>query len=308
MKNLITGGAGFIGSHLIDKLLSKGEQIICVDNFSTGSLENISHLIDNPNFQLIKQDICDPLDLKIDKIWHFACPASRIHYERDPIKTSKTNFIGTYNMLDLARRNNANFLLASSSEVYGEPNKIPQEETLLGLVNPICKKACYAEGKRIAESLCADFMRVHNLEIRIARIFNTYGPRMQSNDGRVISNFIFNALRDKPIKVYGTGQQTRSFCFVDDLTEGLIKLMNANYMYPVNLGNPFEYFTILELLKIIVNKIKTNSRTEFCEPLSYDQIRRKPCIKLASKILKWEPKIDLNDGLEITISELVKKF
>ena len=308
MKNLITGGAGFIGSHLIDKLLKKGEQIICLDDFSTGSLENISHLIDNPNFQLITQDICHPLDLKIDKIWHFACPASRIHYEREPIKTSQTNFIGTYEMLDLARRNNAKFLLASSSEIYGEPKKIPQDETLLGFVNPISKKACYAEGKRFAETICTDFMRVHNLEIRIARIFNTFGPRMLFKDGRVISNFIFNALSNKPIKVYGNGQQTRSFCFVDDLIEGLIKLMNTNYMYPVNLGNPYEYLTILELLKIIVNKIKSNSSTEFCDPLPYDPIRRKPCIKLASEILNWEPKISIHDGLEITISELAKNF
>ena len=300
--NLVTGGAGFLGSHLIDKLMLNNEKVICLDNFFTGDKSNISHWINNPNFDLINHDVTEPIKLKVDKIWHLACPASPVHYQCNPIKTSKTSFLGTYNMLGLARRTGADFLLASTSEVYGDPEINPQSEEYNGSLNTTGIRSCYEEGKRIAETLCSDYKRIHNVNVKIMRIFNTYGPRMRPDDGRVISNFIVQALTNKPITIYGEGLQTRSFCYVDDLIEGMIKLMNKkDISTPINLGNP-EEFTILEIATKIKSLINPNLEFVF-EPLpSDDPKKRQPYIEKAKKELNWEPKTNLDIGIRKTIN------
>jgi len=300
-RNLVTGGAGFLGSHLVDRLMENGDEVICLDNYFTGNKINITKWIGNPHFELVRHDVTDPIKLEIDRIWHLACPASPIHYQNNPIKTAKAIFLGTYNMLGLARRVNARILLASTSEVYGNPTIHPQPESYLGSVNPIGIRACYDEGKRMAESLCFDYMRMHQCEIRIARIFNTFGPRMLPNDGRVISNFIMQALLGKALTIYGDGSQTRSFCFVDDLIEGLMKLMESEYTGPINLGNPIEW-QIKSLANLIKDKINPSLSLIEKELPVDDPQRRQPVITLAKNILDWEPKVNLDSGLEPTIA------
>ena len=300
MRNLVTGGAGFLGSHLIDRLMKIDEEVICLDNYFTGKKSNIRHWIGNKNFELIRHDVTNPIQLEIDRIWHLACPASPVHYQSNPIKTSKTSFLGTYNMLGLARRVGARILLASTSEVYGDPEIHPQHEEYKGSVNPIGIRSCYDEGKRIAESLCFDYQRMHNTEIRVARIFNTYGPRMVPDDGRVVSNFIVQGLSNSPITIYGDGAQTRSFCYVDDLINGLISLMNSNESGPINIGNPKE-FTIKELADIVLNKLNSKSKLTYLPLPEDDPLQRKPFIEKAKTKLNWDPKTDLETGLEKTI-------
>ncbi len=300
MRNLVTGGAGFLGSHLIDRLMKTDQEVICLDNYFTGKKINVRHWIGNKNFELIRHDVTNPIQLEIDRIWHLACPASPIHYQSNPIKTSKTSFLGTYNMLGLARRVGARILLASTSEVYGDPEIHPQHEEYKGSVNPIGIRSCYDEGKRIAESLCFDYQRMHNTEIRVARIFNTYGPRMVPDDGRVVSNFIIQALSNSPITIYGDGSQTRSFCYVDDLIDGLISLMNSSECGPINIGNPNE-FTIKELADIVIHKLDSKSKLTHLPLPQDDPSQRKPFIKKAKTKLNWHPKIDLDTGLEKTI-------
>ncbi len=301
LKNIVTGGAGFIGSHLIDTLMVNGEKVICIDNFSSGKEQNIKHWINNSKFSLIRHDIEEPIEIEADRIWHLACPASTSEYQKDPIKTSKTNFIGTLNMLQLSKKNNAKFLLASTSEVYGDPKEHPQKEEYCGYVNSIGIRSCYNEGKRMAESLTYDFSREYNLDIKIARIFNTYGPRIRPNDGRVISNFMSQALQNKPFTIYGNGDQSRSFCFIFDLIDGLIKLMHSNFSGPINIGNP-EECKILELAKIINDKVG-NKFSFTNHPLpENDPIRRKPDITFAKTNLLWSPKINLSEGLDQTIN------
>ena len=300
MRNLVTGGAGFLGSHLIDRLMKNDEEVICLDNYFTGKKSNIRHWIGNKNFELIRHDVTNPIQLEIDRIWHLACPASPVHYQSNPIKTAKTSFIGTYNMLGLARRVGARILLASTSEVYGDPEIHPQHEEYKGSVNPIGIRSCYDEGKRIAESLCFDYQRMHNTEIRVARIFNTYGPRMVPDDGRVVSNFIVQGLSNSPITIYGDGSQTRSFCYVDDLINGLISLMNSTESGPINIGNPKE-FTIKELADIVINKLSSKSKLIHLPLPEDDPLQRKPFIEKAKTKLNWDPKIDLETGLEKTI-------
>ncbi len=298
--NLVTGGAGFLGSHLIDKLMRAEEEVICLDNYFTGRKGNVSQWIGNPRFELIRHDVTLPIQLEVDRIWHLACPASPVHYQFNPIKTAKTSFLGTYNMLGLARRVGARILLASTSEVYGDPEIHPQPETYKGSVNTIGIRSCYDEGKRIAETLCFDYQRMHSTEIRVMRIFNTYGPRMLPNDGRVISNFIVQALQEKPLTIYGDGKQTRSFCYVDDLIDGMIKLMNSNTSGPINVGNPGE-FKIKDLAEIVRKKINPNLKF-IQKPLpSDDPLQRKPIIEMAQRELKWQPKINLEEGLDKTI-------
>jgi len=299
--NLITGGAGFLGSHLIDKLMEKGEEVICLDNFFTGTKKNLIQWLGNSSFELIRHDITKPITLEVDKIWHLACPASPIHYQFNPIKTAKTSFLGTYNMLGMAKRVGAKFLLASTSEIYGDPEVHPQPESYRGNVNPIGIRSCYDEGKRIAETLSFDYKRAHNLDIRVARIFNTYGPRMLPNDGRVVSNLIMQGLKNESMTLYGDGQQTRSFCYVDDLINGLIKLMNANTNGPINLGNPKE-ITILELAKIISKKLNISENFIFKDLPQDDPLQRKPIILEAKDKLNWFPLVDLDQGLENTIN------
>ena len=301
MRNLVTGGAGFVGSHLIDKLMEDGHEVICLDNLLTGRKENVLRWWDNPLFEFIRHDVTQPIKLEVDRIWHLACPASPSHYQLNPIKTVKTSFFGTYNMLGLAKRTKARILLASTSEVYGDPKVNPQPETYFGNVNTIGLRSCYDEGKRIAETLCFDYNRIHNTEIRVARIFNTYGPRMLPNDGRVVSNFVVQGLRNEPLTIYGDGSQTRSFCYVDDLVSGLIKLMNAHEKGPINLGNPQE-FTIKELARIVCSKIDPNLKISFGKLPNEDPLQRKPVIDLAKKYLSWEPYISLEEGLDLTIS------
>tara|TARA_Y100000589_G_C27164903_1_gene634336 strand:- start:565 stop:1506 length:942 start_codon:yes stop_codon:yes gene_type:complete len=299
-RNLVTGGAGFLGSHLIDRLLENEEEVICLDNYFTGKKENLKHLSDNPNLELIRHDVTEPIRLEVDRIWHLACPASPVHYQFNPIKTAKTSFLGTYNMLGLARRVGARLLLASTSEIYGDPEVHPQPESYRGCVNTLGVRSCYDEGKRIAETLCFDYNRMHGTEIRIMRIFNTYGPRMMPNDGRVISNFIVQALKGEALTLYGDGSQTRSFCYVDDLIRGMILHMNSQEEGPFNIGNPNE-FTIRELAEIVKNKI--DSKLPIIEkPLpSDDPLQRKPVIKLAGERLGWKPTIELDQGLDKTI-------
>ncbi|AIQ97766.1 UDP-glucuronic acid decarboxylase family protein [Prochlorococcus sp. MIT 0801] len=298
-RNLVTGGAGFLGSHLVDRLMKSGEEVICLDNFFTGRRTNIAHWIGHHSFELIRHDVTEPIMLEVDKIWHLACPASPIHYQFNPVKTSKTCFLGTYNMLGLARRVGAKILLASTSEVYGDPDIHPQPEYYRGNVNPIGIRSCYDEGKRLAESLCYDYMRMNNTEIRIARIFNTYGPRMLLDDGRLISNFLVQSILGEDLTIYGDGTQTRSFCFVDDLIEALILFMNSSNSGPLNLGNP-EELSIIEIAKMIKDKSKKNIRLKFLDQLEDDPKRRKPLIDLAKTELNWEPKIPFKKGLEIT--------
>tara|TARA_Y100000739_G_C20527124_1_gene427086 strand:+ start:107 stop:1045 length:939 start_codon:yes stop_codon:yes gene_type:complete len=301
LRNLVTGGAGFVGSHLINNLMLNGEEVICLDNYLTGQKKNVEQWLSNHQFELIRHDVTEPIKLEVDRIWHLACPASPIHYQNNPIKTAKTSFLGTYNMLGLARRIGARILLASTSEIYGNPEIHPQTESYRGSVNTIGLRSCYDEGKRIAETLCSDYERIHGIEVRIARIFNTYGPNMQSNDGRVISNFIMQSLKNDFINIYGDGTQTRSFCFVDDLVKGLFKLMNSNYSKPVNLGNP-EEFTINEVANKIRNKINPNIKFNYKEMPEDDPLRRKPDISLAWQNLEWKPLISFDEGLEKTIN------
>ena len=301
LRNLVTGGAGFLGSHLIDRLINDSQEVICLDNYFTGTKSNIRHLLDNNNFELIRHDVVNPIQLEVDRIWHLACPASPIHYQSNPIKTSKTSFLGTYNMLGLARRLKARILFSSTSEVYGDPEIHPQSEEYKGSVNPIGIRSCYDEGKRVAESLCFDYQRIHNTEIRVARIFNTYGPRMATNDGRVVSNFIVQALREEPLTIYGDGSQSRSFCYVDDLVEGLISLMNSDESGPINIGNPDE-FTIKELADLVIKKTKSSSELIYLPIPQDDPLQRKPVIEKAKNQLNWTPKIGLNNGIENTIS------
>ncbi|MEM2074301.1 MAG: UDP-glucuronic acid decarboxylase family protein [Nitrososphaeria archaeon] len=300
---LVTGGAGFIGSHLCEKLLKDGNEVICVDNFFTGSKKNIVHLLNNPYFEVIRHDITFPLYVEVDEVYHLACPASPIHYQFDPVQTVKTSVLGSINMLGLAKRLKIKILLASTSEVYGNPTVHPQPETYWGNVNPIGPRACYDEGKRCAETLFFDYYRQHKVKIKIARIFNTYGPRMSSNDGRVISNFIVQALKNEDITVYGDGTQTRSFCYIDDLIEGLVKLMNTedNITGPINLGNP-EEVSILELAYKIKDLAGSSSKIIFKPLPEDDPVKRQPDITLAKKILGWEPKISLEEGLRKTIN------
>ena len=299
-RSLITGGAGFLGSHLAGKLLEKGEEVICLDNFFTGTKKNLQELIKNKNFELIRHDITEPIKLEVDKIWHLACPASPIHYQFNPIKTTKTSFMGTYNMLGLAKRIGAKFLLASTSEIYGDPEEHPQRESYRGSVNTTGIRSCYDEGKRVAETLCADYQRMHGVDVRIMRIFNTYGPNMRFDDGRVISNFIVQALKNEKITLYGDGSQTRSFCYVDDLINGMILLMQSEYQNPVNIGNPHE-FSIKELAYLVRALINPNLEFEYKDLPKDDPRQRKPSIKLAKELLNWEPKIELKDGLIKTI-------
>ena len=298
--HLVTGGAGFLGSHLIDRLMEAGDEVICLDNYFTGRKANIARWIGHPRFELIRHDVTEPIKLEVDRIWHLACPASPIHYQFNPVKTAKTSFLGTYNMLGLARRVGARLLLASTSEVYGDPEVHPQPESYWGSVNPIGVRSCYDEGKRIAETLCFDYLRMNDVEVRVARIFNTYGPRMLPDDGRVVSNFIVQALRGEPLTLYGDGSQTRSFCYVSDLIEGLIRLMNGDHTGPINLGNPAE-FTIRELAELVRQQIRPNlSLME--KPLPQDDPRqRQPAINLARQQLNWEPTVSLEQGLAPTI-------
>ncbi len=301
IRNIVTGGAGFLGSHLIDRLISNGEEVICLDNFFTGHKKNISHLFDNPKFEFIRHDITEPILLEADRIWHLACPASPIHYQHNPIKTAKTSFLGTLNMMGLAKRLNARILLASTSEIYGDPEVHPQVESYKGSVNPIGIRSCYDEGKRIAETLAFDYKRMHGLNIRVVRIFNTYGPRMLPNDGRVVSNFITQALMKKNLTIYGDGFQTRSFCYVDDLIQGMINVMNGSITGPVNIGNEQE-ITILELVNEIKSIMQKDLKLNFKDIPQDDPVRRRPSIDLARKTYDWEPKISLKDGLEKTIN------
>lgn len=302
MRILVTGGAGFIGSHLIDRLMTEGHEVICLDNFYTGDKRNILRWIDSPFFELIRHDITEPIRLEVDQIYHLACPASPVHYQYNPVKTIKTNVMGTLNMLGLAKRIKARFLLASTSEVYGDPEIHPQVEEYRGNVNPIGIRSCYDEGKRVAETLAFDYHRQNDVEIRVARIFNTYGPRMLENDGRVVSNLVVQALQGKPLTVYGDGSQTRSFCYVSDLVDGLIRLMNGDFMGPVNLGNPEEY-TILQLAQTVQSMINPDVALKF-EPLPQDDPRRrKPDITRAKTHLGWQPTVPLADGLRLTIED-----
>lgn len=301
-KILITGGAGFLGSHLIDRLLQQGHFVICLDNFFTGNRENISSFLNSSSFRLLDHDVCLPIDLDVDSIYNFACPASPIHYQYDPVKTIKTSVHGAINMLELALAKKARILQASTSEVYGDPHVHPQSEKYWGNVNPIGIRSCYDEGKRCAETLFFDFHRQFGLPIKVARIFNTYGPRMHPNDGRVVSNFIVQALKNEPITIYGDGLQTRSFCYVDDLIDGLILLMDSEQAItgPINLGNPVE-FTIKELAGHVIELIGSRSRLVFHPLPSDDPKQRKPDIALAKIKLGWEPKIQLKEGLTATI-------
>lgn len=303
---LVTGGAGFLGSHLCDRLIEEGNDVICVDNLFTGSKDNIRHLLSNPYFEFIRHDITEPLYVEVDQIYNLACPASPVHYQYNPIKTAKTSIHGALNMLGLAKRVKARILQASTSEVYGDPEVHPQPETYRGCVNPIGLRSCYDEGKRMAETLFFDYHRQHKVDIRVVRIFNTYGPRMNQNDGRVVSNFIVQALKGQDITIYGDGMQTRSFCYVDDLIDGVIRMMNCEgFVGPVNIGNPGE-FTMLELAQKIITMTESKSKLVF-EPLpSDDPAQRQPVIDLAKKKLGWNPTIDLNVGLEKTIAYFKK--
>lgn len=309
--NLITGGTGFLGSHLAEHLLESGEEVICLDNNFTGRKENINNFFGNPNFEFIRHDITQPIHLEVNRIWHLACPASPIHYQSNPIKTAKTSFLGTLNMLGLAKRVGARILMASTSEVYGDPKEHPQKESYNGSVNPIGIRSCYDEGKRIAETLCFDYKRMHNVDIRVMRIFNTYGPRMNLKDGRVVSNFIVQALQNNNLTIYGDGSQTRSFCYVVDLIDGMIKLMNGSHNGPINIGNPNE-FTIKELAEIVIEKINPRLEISYLPLPQDDPLQRKPDITLAKKALSWEPKININEGLNRTIpwfkEEISKEF
>jgi len=297
---LITGGAGFIGSHLAQRLLNEGHDVIVVDSYFTGSKHNVDHLLPNSRFELIRHDIIEPLLLEVDQIYNLACPASPIHYQFNPIKTIKCNTVGMVNMLGLAKRTGARILQASTSEVYGDPLEHPQKETYWGNVNPIGPRSCYDEGKRVAETLCMDYHRREGVETRIIRIFNTYGPHMAENDGRVVSNFILQALRGEPITIYGDGSQTRSFCFVSDLVDGMIKLMNSDESMPTNVGNPHEV-TIKEFAEKIISLTGSSSEIVYKELPKDDPTRRRPDITKAKTVLGWEPVVTLEEGLTKTI-------
>ncbi len=299
---LVTGGTGFLGSHLCERLLKDGHDVICVDNFFTGTKDNILHLLDNPHFELMRHDVTFPLYVEVDEIYNLACPASPIHYQHDPVQTTKTSVHGAINMLGLAKRVNAKIFQASTSEVYGDPKIHPQTEDYWGHVNPIGFRSCYDEGKRCAETLFFDYRRQHNLRIKVARIFNTYGPQMHPNDGRVVSNFIMQALQNQPITIYGDGQQSRSFCYVDDLIEVFVRLMASpdDFTGPVNTGNPIE-FTIKELAEKIIDLIGSSSTLVYKPLPSDDPIQRRPDISLAKEKLGWEPGIQLTEGLQKTI-------
>jgi len=300
---LVTGGAGFIGSHLCERLLGDGYDVLCVDNYYSSTKDNIAHLLDHPRFEVIRHDVTFPLYVEVDQIFHLACPASPVHYQRDPVQTTKTAVHGSINMLGLAKRTGARILLTSTSEVYGDPLVHPQTEDYWGNVNPIGPRACYDEGKRAAETLFFDYHRQHNLDIKVVRLFNTYGPRMHPQDGRVVSNFIMSALTGAPLTVYGEGEQTRSFCYVSDLIDGLIAMMNtgSEVTGPINLGNPGE-FTIGELAKIVIEKTNSNSRIDYLPLPVDDPIRRQPDITRAKTSLGWEPTIALSEGLDTTIA------
>ena len=300
---LITGGTGFLGSHLCEHLLNEGNEVICVDNFFTGSKRNIAHLLGNPYFEVIRHDITVPLYVEVDQIYNLACPASPIHYQHDPVQTTKTSVHGAINMLGLAKRLKARILQASTSEVYGDPEIHPQTESYWGKVNPIGIRSCYDEGKRCAETLFFDYYRQHNLDIKVVRIFNTYGPRMHPHDGRVVSNFIVQAIKGDDITIYGEGNQSRSFCYVDDLIEALVKMMStpAGFTGPVNIGNPVE-FTMLELAEKVIVLTDSLSKLVFCPLPSDDPKQRQPDISLAKHALNWEPKVGLEDGLKNTIA------
>jgi len=302
-KILVTGGAGFLGSHLCERLVKEGHHVLCVDNYFTGSKNNIAHLLDNKNFEVIRQDICIPLYVEVDEIYNLACPASPYYYQWDPIQTMKTSVLGSYNMLGLAKRTGAKILQASTSEVYGDPKVHPQPEEYWGNVNPIGIRSCYDEGKRAAETLFMDYYRVHDVKAKIVRIFNTYGPRMAQNDGRVVSNFIVQALQGKDITIYGDGQQTRSFCYVDDLLDGMMAMMHHsddNFIGPVNLGNPGE-FTMWELAHKVIELTGSNSQILQMPLPQDDPKQRRPDISLAKNMLNWEPTINLEQGLIKTI-------
>ncbi len=302
MRILVTGGAGFLGSHLCDRLIDNGDEVICMDNLFTGRKENIAHLSQNSEFEFIEHDVIEPFEYEVDQIYNLACPASPPHYQYNPIRTIKTSIMGAMNSLGLAKTVNARVLQASTSEVYGDPEIHPQPETYRGSVNPIGIRACYDEGKRCAETLFFDYYRENKVDIRVARIFNTYGPRMLPDDGRVVSNFIVQALKGKDITIYGNGEQTRSFCYVDDLVEGLMRLMNQNDQTgPINIGNPGE-FTILELAKQVLEKTESESQITFHPLPGDDPLQRQPDIALAEKVLDWKPTIALDEGLEKTIN------
>lgn len=307
MRILVTGGAGFVGSHLVDSLMNQGHEVLCLDNFYTGNKTNIEQWFNNPRFELIRHDITESIRLEVDQIYHLACPASPIHYQFNPVKTIKVNVMGTLNMLGLAKRVKARFLLASTSEVYGDPDVHPQPEEYRGNVNCIGIRSCYDEGKRVAETLAFDYYREHKVEIRVARIFNTYGPRMLEKDGRVVSNFIAQALRGIPLTVYGDGSQTRSFCYVSDLVTGLMRLMNNDYVGPVNLGNPGEY-TILQLAQTIQEMVNPDAELIY-KPLPEDDPKqRQPDITKAKHYLDWQPTIPLMDGLKLTIDDFRRRL
>ncbi|WP_439489510.1 UDP-glucuronic acid decarboxylase family protein [Algoriphagus sp.] len=299
---LVSGGGGFLGSHLCDRLLSEGNEVLCVDNFFTGNRKNIHHLLDNKNFELLRHDITHPLFVEVDEIYNLACPASPIHYQFDPVQTTKTSVIGAMNMLGLAKRLKIKILQASTSEIYGDPEVHPQPESYKGSVNTLGPRACYDEGKRCAETLFFDYHRQHKVAIKVMRIFNTYGPRMHPNDGRVVSNFIVQALQGKDITMYGDGKQTRSFCYVDDNIEGMYRLMNSRdgFTGPVNIGNPGE-FTMLELAQQIIELTNSKSKITFLPLPQDDPMQRRPVIDLAKKELDWEPKVNLREGLVKTI-------
>jgi len=307
MRILVTGGAGFIGSHIVDRLMQSGHDVICLDNFFTGHKRNIQHWFGNPNFELIRHDITEPIRLEVDQIYHLACPASPVHYQYNPVKTIKTNVMGTLNMLGLAKRIKARFLLASTSEVYGDPEVHPQIEDYRGNVNTIGIRSCYDEGKRVAETLAFDYHRQNGVDIRVARIFNTYGPRMLENDGRVVSNFVGQALRGIPLTVYGDGSQTRSFCFVDDLVEGLIRLMNGDFIGPMNLGNPGEY-TILQLAQTVQQMVNPGAELKYESLPQDDPKRRKPDITRAQTHIGWEPTVPLEVGLTKMIEDFKQRL
>ncbi len=301
-RALVTGGAGFIGSHLCERLLNDGYEVLCVDNYYSSSKDNIAHLLDNPRFEVMRHDVTFPLYVEVDEIYHLACPASPIHYQRDPVQTTKTAVHGSINMLGLAKRTGAKILLTSTSEVYGDPLVHPQTEDYWGNVNPIGPRACYDEGKRAAETLFFDYHRQHNLRIKVVRLFNTYGPRMHPHDGRVVSNFVVSALGGEPLTIYGQGQQTRSFCYIDDLVDGLIAMMSSadEVTGPINLGNPGE-FTIAQLADLVIEQTASSSELVYLPLPQDDPVRRQPDITRARQTLGWEPTVALTDGLKRTI-------
>ncbi|HUN58050.1 MAG TPA: UDP-glucuronic acid decarboxylase family protein [Candidatus Binataceae bacterium] len=301
MRTLVTGGAGFLGSHLCERLLKEGHEVICLDNFFSGKRRNVAHLIGKPNFELMRHDVVEPVLLEVDRIFNLACPASPVHYQYNPVKTIKTSVMGTINMLGLAKRVRARILLTSTSEVYGDPEQHPQTEGYWGHVNPIGVRSCYDEGKRVAECLMMDYHRQNNVDIKIVRIFNTYGPRMAIDDGRVVSNFSVAALKNEDIPIYGDGQQTRSFAYVDDTVDGILKMMESeDFIGPVNIGNP-EEFTILELARQVIELTGGTSKLAYHPAPPDDPVRRRPDISRARQKLKWEPKTQLREGLKLTI-------